>query len=391
MTMSQVVQKIEPELAYHAAYSPEEEAFRDTVRRFIDRHLEPSYQSLGTDTESRHAIWRKAGQAGLLGNQIPEVHGGAGASPLLNMIISHEIARSHCYGTVGSLICTDLSTGILVDGGSEKLIARYAPGIMSGDLIQCMAATEPEAGSDVLSIRATARREDDSYVLNGQKTFITNGDIADIIYVVARTDPERRGASLTMFLVDGSAAGVTRRKLQTMGFPAGNTAEILFDDVVVPAENVLGGVGGAMKLLMGTLAWDRLQISARALGQAELAFEMTAAYARDRNMFGQKLLDYQNSKFVLADIKTELQVGRTMLDEVLRKVRSGFECDEQAAMCKLWVCEMSNRAIDRCLQLFGGMGFMDETPISRIYTSNRVVRVYGGSSETMRQNISRSL
>ncbi|MFH5824622.1 acyl-CoA dehydrogenase family protein [Georgenia sp. AZ-5] len=377
--------------AYQPAFTEDEDAFRELLRDFLDREVEPVYATLATDSETRHALFRKAGDAGLLGTTVPEEYGGMGATPIFNMIISHELAKSHAYGTVGSLFCTDLATGLLVDGGTPELINEWAPKIIAGEAIQCMAATEADAGSDVLAIRTTAKRDGDNYVLSGAKTFITNGDVADIIYVVARTAPERRGRSLSMFLVDGASAGITRRKLRTMGFPLGNTAELYFDDVVVPAGHLLGGEGGAMRLLMGALAYDRLQISARALGQAELAFQLTLEHVRQRQMFGQTLGDYQVTQFAMAEMKTEIEVGRTMLEDIVRKVRSGISSEQQAAMAKLWVCEMSGRVLDRCMQLFGGMGFMDESPISRIYTSNRVLRVYGGTSETMKQAIARAL
>ncbi|MCG2621329.1 acyl-CoA dehydrogenase family protein [Arthrobacter sp. I2-34] len=378
-------------LLHHSPFTEEEDEFRELVRTFLDREIEPIYQGLATDSESRHKVWKQAGEAGILGATVPETYDGLGMSPIVNMILSQEMARSHCYGTVGSLFCTDLATGILLDGGSPELIREWAPKIMAGEAIQAMAATEPEAGSDLLAMRTTATPDGDDFIISGEKTFITNGDIADIVYVVAKTDPAARGKSMTMFLVDPNAPGVTRGKLKTMGFPAGNTAELHFDNVRVPASHVLGGLGGAMRLLMHSLAFDRLQISARALGQAELAFDMTLQYAKDRRLFGQNLFDFQNTKFQLASLKTEIEVGRAFLHEMVRKVRSGTNTDTEAAMTKLWVCEMSGRVLDGCIQLFGGMGFSDEMPISRIYTSNRVLRIYGGTSETMKQSIARAL
>lgn len=380
-----------PELGYASPFTEEEEAYRKTVRAFLDRELEPAYQDLGTDWKSRHAIWRRAGRAGILGAAVPEAHGGPGGGHIPNVILSHEMARSHCYATVGSLFCTDLATSVLTDGGNAALVAEWAPKILSGEAIQAMAVTEPEAGSDALSLRCTARREGDDYVLAGSKTYITNGDIADLLYVVARTSPERSGKSLTMFLVDPSRAGLTRRKLTTMGFPGGNTAELHFDDVRVPATHVLGGEGGAMPLMMHSLQFDRLQLGARALGQAELAFSLTVDHVKMRKAFGRPLADFQNTQFLLATMKTEISVGRAFLHEGIRKVRSGIVAPETGDMTKLWLGEMSSRVVDGCVQLFGGMGFMDESPISRIYTSNRVLQIYGGTSEMLRRSIARTL
>jgi acyl-CoA dehydrogenase len=240
-------------------------------------------------------------------------------------------------------------------------------------------------------MRCTARREGDEYIISGSKTYITNGDIADLLYVVARTSPERSGKSLTMFLVDPSREGLTRRKLTTMGFPGGNTAELHFDNVRVPASHVLGGEGGAMRLMMASLEYDRLQLGARALGQAELAFSLTLDYVKMRKAFGKRLLDFQNTQFLLASMKTEIEVGRAYLHEGIRKVRSGMAKPQDGDMIKLWLGEMSGRVIDGCVQLFGGMGFMDESPISRIYTSNRVLRIYAGTSEILRRSIARNL
>jgi acyl-CoA dehydrogenase len=380
-----------PELGYASPFTEEEEAYRKTVRAFLDRELEPVYKDLGTDWDSRHAIWRRAGRAGILGAAVPEAHGGPGSGHIPNVILSHEIARSHCYATVGSLFCTDLATSVLTEGGNAALVAQWAPRILSGEAIQSMAITEPEAGSDVLAMRCTARRDGDDYVLTGSKTYITNGDIADLLYVAARTSQERSGKSLTMFLVDPSLAGLTRRKLTTMGFPGGNTAELHFDGVRVPAAQVLGGEGGAMPLMMHSLQFDRLQLGARALGQAELAFGLTLDHVKTRKAFGKPVADFQNTQFMLATMKTEISAGRAFLHEGIRKVRSGVAAPEDGDMIKLWLGEMSGRVIDGCVQLFGGMGFMDESPISRIYTSNRVLRIYAGTSEVLRRSIARTM
>ncbi|MFK4040291.1 acyl-CoA dehydrogenase family protein [Nonomuraea wenchangensis] len=383
--------QVASELAYYSPFSEEEEMYRQTVRVFLDKEIEPAFHELGTDSESRHAAWRAAGRAGILGAAIAEEYGGPGGTPIANVILSYEIARSHCYGTVGSLFCTDMATGALLDGGSPELIHQWAPKILSGEAIQAMAITEPDAGSDVLAMRAFAERDGDDYVLSGHKTFITNGDIADILYVVAKTSKERRGRSLTLFLVDPSMAGVTRRKLKTTGFPSGNTAELHFDRVRIPASNVLGGEGGAMRIMMSSLAYDRLQIGFRALGQAELAFRMTLDYVKQREVFQRPLFDYQNTQFALATMKSEIEVGRAYLHEMVRKVRSGVATATEGSIGKLWLCEMSNRVVDGCVQLFGAMGFSDETPISRVYTSNRVLRIYAGTSEIMKQTIARDL
>lgn len=382
----------EPAVAgYPSPFTEEDEAYRLAVRTFLDREIEPRFESIMADWETRHELWKRAGKAGILGAAIPEEHGGPGLGHIPNVILSYEIARSQCYGTVGSLFCTDMATSALLAGASRDLIEEWAPRILSGEAIQCMAITEPEAGSDALAIRCTARRDGDDYVISGGKTYITNGDIADVIYLVARTGEARSGKSLTLFLVDTTMPGVTRRKLKTMGFPGGNTAELFFDDVRVPATHVLGGEGGAMRVMMSAIEYDRLQIGARALGQAELAYKLTVEYAKLREMFGKHLIEFQNTQFKLASMKTEVEVGRAFLHESIRKVRAGVANSEDGDMLKLWLGEMSSRVIDECVQLFGGMGFMDESPISRIYTSNRVLRIYAGTSEILRRSIARSI
>jgi acyl-CoA dehydrogenase len=381
----------QPELLYHQPFSDEELAYGETIRAFLRREVEPRYDEIGTDWAARHDLWKRAGAAGILGVSVPEQFGGAGGGPLLSVILSYELARSVAYATLGSSFTTDLATGLLVAGGSDELIARWAPGIISGEIIQSTGISEAEAGSDVVAIRTTAVRDGDEYVINGGKIFITNGDIADICYVVAKTDKEARGRGLSLFLMDLRSEGVTRRKLATMGFPGGNTAELNFDHVRVPAGNLLGAEGGAMRQLVATLAEDRIQVGARALGQAELAFDLTLDYVRQRHAFGKAIVDFQNTQFQLASMKTEIAVGRAFLYEQVRKARSGIATASESAMCKLFLSEASSRVIDGCLQLFGGMGFMDETPISRIYAGNRVLRIYAGTSEILRRSIAKDL
>lgn len=380
-----------PELAHSSPFSDVEDAFRATVRAFIDKELEPHYDNLPYDWDSRHEIWRKAGKAGILGASIPEEYGGPGAGHIPNVIISHELARSEAYATLGSLFSTDMATGALIASGNDELIRTWAPKIMAGEAIQAMAITEADAGSDVLAMRTTAKRDGDHYVINGSKMFITNGDIADCLYVIARTSSERNGKALTMFLVDPSIEGVTRKKIKTAGFVAGNTAELTFDNVRVPVAQRMGEEGAAMKLMMDSIEYDRLQIAARALGQAELAYRHTLEFVKMRQVFGKTVWDYQNTQFQLATVKTDLSVGTAYLHDTIRKIRGGTNEPADGMMVKLWMTEMATRSIDACLQLFGGMGFMDETPISRIYSTNRVLRIYAGTSEILRRNIARTI
>ncbi|MET0499254.1 MAG: acyl-CoA dehydrogenase family protein, partial [Steroidobacteraceae bacterium] len=363
----------------------------DTVRTFVQRELEPVFMDLPPRGPQRRELWRRAGSAGILGACIPEEYGGAGASTLCNVILSYELGRSPSYATIGSFVATDLATSVLVSGGSDGLLRKWSPKILAGEAIQCLALTEAGAGSDATAIRATAVRDGDDYVINGAKVFITNADFADIIYVVAKTDPKLRGKGMSIFLVESDRAGVTQRPLKTMGFPSGNTGEVHLDNVRVPAENLLGGEGGAFKLLMSSLASDRLQIGGRALAQAELALEITVDYVKQRKAFGQALVEFQNTQIKLAEAKADIEAGRAFFYQTVRKVRAGQCSEADTAMMKVWLTEMSGRVIDLCLQFWGGAGFMDEMTISRLYTSNRVLRIYGGTSEILKLLVARSL
>ncbi|WP_129778378.1 acyl-CoA dehydrogenase family protein [Peristeroidobacter soli] len=377
--------------SWGSPFTEEEELYRETVRTFISRELEPRYLEIPARGPERRQLWRKAGEAGILGACIPEEFGGAGASTLCNVILSYELGRSASYGTIGSFVATDLATSMLVQGGSKALLDRWAPKILSGEVVQCLALTEPNAGSDATAIRTTAVREGDEYVINGQKTFITNADMADVIYVVVKTDPTKRGRGMSVLLVESDRPGVTQRPLKTMGFPAGNTGEVYLENVRVPVGNLIGEEGGAFKLLSSSLDADRLQIGGRALAQAELAHQLTVDYVKQRKAFGHTLLEFQNTQFKLAEAKADLEAGRAFFHSAVRKVRAGQCSEADTAMTKLWLTEMSVRVIDNCLQLWGGAGFMDEMPISRIYTSNRVLRIYGGTSEILKMLIARSL
>lgn len=372
-------------------FTEEEELYRQTVRSFIQKEIEPVYMDLPSRSEKRRDLWRKAGDAGILGACIPEAYGGAGASTLCNVILSYELGRSPSYATIGSFVATDLATSVLVESGSDAMLKKWAPKILAGEAIQCLALTEPGAGSDATAIRATAVRDGDDYVLNGQKVFITNADVADIIYVVAKTDPKLRSRGMSMFLVEANTSGVTQRPLKTMGFPTGNTGEVHLDNVRVSAQNLVGDEGGAFKLLMASLAADRLQIGGRALAQAELAHELTVDYVKQRKAFGQALVEFQNTQIKLAEAKADIEAGRAFFYQTVRKVRAEQCPESDTAMMKFWLTEMSSRVIDTCLQFWGGAGFMDEMPIARLYTSNRVLRIYGGTSEILKLLVARSL
>jgi acyl-CoA dehydrogenase len=384
-------EEIDSGLTTSNPFTEEEELFRRSVRAFLDRELEPHYKALEAKGEVGREFWRKAGQAGILGLAIPEGYGGAGASEMCGLIRAHELGRSIGGSSIGGALVGDIATHLLFSGGTDAQKRQWAPGILAGEVIQCMPLTEPGVGSDATGIRTTARREDDHYVINGSKTYISNGVNADLLYVVAKTDPTQRGRGMSIFLVEGDTPGITRRPLKTMGYCLYDVGELFFDEVQVKTESLLRGEGKAMEILYGTFALDRLEVSARALGEAELAFQLTLDYVKQRKAFGQRVFDFQNTQFKLAEMKTDLDVGRAFLYDGVRKYRSGRFGLADGAMVKLWLSEMSSRVVDGCLQLHGGAGFMDEMPISRIYTANRLHRIYAGTSELQKVAIAKAL
>jgi acyl-CoA dehydrogenase len=371
-------------------FTDEEEMFRRTVRTFFDRELDsklPQIEAAGTEGKG---FWKRAAQAGLVGLAMPERYGGAAVGPIYNIILSYEIGRSLGFATVGGSITTDLAGSILVEGGSEELLREWAPRIVAG-AVQCMALTEPDAGSDAAAIRTTAIRDGDDFIINGHKTYISNGPLADIIYLVAKTDPAAGAKGMSIILVPSELAGVSVRPLTMMAFPCGSVGEIHFENVRVPQSNLVGPQGKALRLLSSNLAIDRIQLSARALGQAELAFMMTLEYAKQRKIQGAPIFNFQTLQFKFAEMRTDIETGRALVESGVRKLRAGKYAPDDAAMAKIAITDMSARVVDTCVQIYGGSGFMDEMPISRIYRANRVFRIYGGTSELLKAGIARRL
>ena len=283
------------------------------------------------------------------------------------------------------------ATAILLAAGTEKQKAYYLPKILTGEVSQAMPLTEPDAGSDATAIKATAVKDGNHWVINGDKYFISNGTSADVLYVVAKTDPTKRGSGMSMILVPADTPGVTRHKIPLIGWSAGDTGALSFKDVRVPLENLMGTEGGAMKVLMGTFLEDRLQIAGRSLGAAELALRLTLDYVKQRKVFGQRVADFQNTQFLLAEIKTDIDVGTAMLDLSLAQTREGKFSFQSGASLKLWMTEMEGRVMDKCLQLFGGAGLMVDTPIANMFTAARIQRIYAGTSELQKVAIAKDL
>ncbi|ARU06813.1 acyl-CoA dehydrogenase [Comamonas serinivorans] len=368
------------------------EQYRDTVVRFIDDHMLPHDEQARKDGHVGHALWRQAGQAGLLCTDIPEEWGGAGGDFRHEAVFYEEAARRSLTGLSNSV--HSIVAHYLLNHGTPEQKQRHLPRMARGELVGAIAMTEPGAGSDLQGIRTRALRDGDHYVINGSKTFISNGFLAGLVLVVAKTDPSQgaRGTSILLVETEGCEGFRVGRVLDKIGLKAQDTSELFFDDVRVPAENLLGGVEGqGFFQLMSDLPYERLIIGVTALAAMEGAYEATLQYVRDRKAFGKSIADFQNTKFKLAEIATEIKVGRAFIDQCVEKLVRGELDTATASMAKLWGSEAQGRVVDACLQLFGGYGYMNEYLIGRLYTDARIQRIYGGTSEVMKEVISRAL
>ena len=372
-------------------YDQDHEIFRDAVRRFLEVEAVPFHRQWEANGETPRTFWRKAGEQGLLCSQVPEAYGGAGADYRYLCVVNEVAQYSGITGPCFA-IHSDIVADYVLQFGTENQKRSWLPRMVSGEVIGAIAMTEPGTGSDLHSIATTARRDGDHYVLNGAKVFITNGWIADLFIVAARTVGDGAAEGISLFLVEFGAAGFTKgRKLEKMGMKAQDTAELFFSDVRIPAANLLGGEGQGFDIMQKSLPQERVSIGVIAMSASQRAFDMTVDYVKERRAFGKRIFDFQNTKFVLADLKTRIQAGWTLLDQCLVALENGTLTSEQAAMVKLYASELQGEVVDSCLQFFGGYGYMDEYPISRMYTEARVQRIYGGTSEIMKQVIGRSI
>jgi acyl-CoA dehydrogenase len=373
-------------------YRPEHEAFRETLRRFLERELTPNIEAWEQDGIIERSFWRRAGQIGLISPGMPEEYGGPGGDFVHQLIVSEELGRCAAGASAGVALESGLPGFHILNFGTEEQRRRYLPKICSGEIILTVAMTEPHCGSDLQAIRTTAVRDGDDYVINGSKIYISGGINADLALVAAKTDPSAGSKGISVFLVESTWDGYVRgRNLHKMGMKAGDTAELFFKDLRVPASSLLGAPGGGFAVLMKELPKERLTIAARALGAAELGFSLTLAFVKDRKAFGQRIFDFQNSQFVLAEMHTDIAYGRAFYDDCVARVLRGELDNSRSAMAKLWLTELEGRVMDRCVQLHGGAGYMDEYPISKLYTAARIHRIYGGTSEIMKYTIARNL
>jgi alkylation response protein AidB-like acyl-CoA dehydrogenase len=372
-------------------YSSEHEQFRDAVRRFLDREVAPYHDQWELDGKVSREIWLKAGEAGLLCTSIPAEYGGSGADFRYSAIITEEMSR-RVFSGPGFRLHSDIVAPYILHYGSEEQKRRWLPPMARGEVIGALGMTEPGAGSDLQGIRTIALRDGNEMVLNGSKTFITNGQLADLVVVACKTDAKAGAKGISLVLLEGNRAGFKRgRNLNKIGLKAQDTSELFFDNVRLPMTNLLGEEGKGFKYLMEQLPQERLLIAITAVSAAEAALEWTLDYTKSRQAFGQPLADFQHNRFKLAEMKTEIQIGRVFLDRCLELHVEGKLDVEAAAMSKYWLTELEGRVVDQCLQMHGGYGYMLEYPIARAFADARVHRIYGGSNEIMRELVARYL
>jgi long-chain-acyl-CoA dehydrogenase len=375
-------------------YEPDHEAFREVVQAYIKREVAPNEQRWEEERSVDRQAWLAAGKQSLIGMGVPEEYGGVGTGDFrYRCVMMEEFARVGATSiSSGFGLQDDIAIPYIVDLATDEQKARWLPPMAAGECIGAIAMTEPAAGSDLQGIRTTAVRADDRWILNGAKTFITNGINADLVIVVARTDPDAGARGISLLVVERDMPGFTRgRKLDKIGMHAQDTAELFFDDVAVPAANLLGRLGGGFVHLMERLPRERLSIAVMALASARAAIGWTVEYTTHRTAFGQPIAAFQNTQFELATMVTEVDVLEAYLDKAVLALNSGTLTAVDAAKAKLWATEVQHRVLDRCLQLFGGYGYMAEYPIGRAYADSRVQTIYGGTSEIMKTIIAREV
>ncbi|MFI6501913.1 acyl-CoA dehydrogenase family protein [Nonomuraea typhae] len=366
--------------------------FQETVREFMTREVLPHHERWEKDGIVPREVWKKAGEIGMFGFAVPEEYGGAGITDFrYNAIITEEIIRTGASG-LGWGLHNDVVAPYLVELTDDEQKQRWLPGFVSGELITAIAMTEPGAGSDLQGIRTTAIRDGDHYVVNGQKTFITNGINSDLVVVVAKTDPSEGARGTTLLVVERGMDGFTRgRNLEKVGLKAQDTAELFFENVRVPVANRLGAAEGeGFFQLMNNLPQERLSIAVVAVGAAEAVLEMTIEYCKNRQAFGRTIGKFQNTRFVLAELATEVEIARHYVDKCIVALNKKELSVVDAAKAKWWTTELQNKVIDRCLQLHGGYGYMMEYPVAKAWLDSRVQTIYGGTTEIMKEIIGRS-
>lgn len=376
-------------------FSPDHEAFRDAFRKFCDKEVAPFHEAWEEQGYVDREVWRKAGANGYLCPTLPEEYGGSGVDKLYSVVQMEEQSRGGWTG-IGFSLHSEIVAPYILHYGTDDQKKRYLPKLASGEMVGAIAMSEPAAGSDLQGIKSTAiKQADGSYLLNGSKTFITNGWHADLVIVVAKTDPAAGAKGTSLLLVERGMKGFEKgKRLKKLGLKAQDTSELFFDNVRVPPENLLGGAnfeGKGFICLMEQLPWERIQIAVMAVASAQAAIDWTVQYVKDRKVFGQPVAAYQNTRYTLAELQTEVQVARVFVDKCLELVVQDQLDTATASMAKYWTTDLQCKVMDECVQLHGGYGYMWEYPITRAYADARVQRIYGGTNEIMKEVITRAM
>ena len=373
-------------------FDDDHHAFRDLARTFVQREVEPFHQQWEEDGQVSREVWLAAGKAGLLGVDVPEEYGGGGVEDYrYNAILTEELVRAGASG-IGFPLQNDVVAPYLLRLCNDEQKKRWLPGFCSGELITAIAMTEPGTGSDLQGIQTTAVSDGDDFILNGSKTFITNGIMSDLVIVVAKTDPDAGSKGFSLLVVERDMPGFERgRRLKKVGLKAQDTAELSFTDVRVPSANVLGELGQGFIYLMQNLPQERLSIAVGCAAGVERALELTAEYTKERQAFGKPISAFQNTRFELAEMATEAQIARVFVDRCLDEHVAGKLSVTDAAMAKWWTSDLLKRTVDRCVQLHGGYGYMLEYPIAKAFLDARVQSIFGGTNEIMKEIVGRAL
>ena len=376
-------------------FTADHEAFRDSFRRFMDEAIAPHHEAWEDQGYVDRSVWTQAGQLGFLCMSLPAAYGGSDADKLYSVVQMEELARAGFTG-IGFGLHSEIVTPYILHYGTEAQKQRFLPRMASGEWIGAIAMSEPGAGSDLQGVKTTAiRQPDGSFLLNGSKTFITNGWHADVVIVVAKTDPAAGAKGTSLLLVERGMPGFDKgKRLKKLGLKAQDTSELFFNNVRVPADNLLGGeaqLNRGFICLMEQLPWERIQIAIGAVSAAQAAIDWTVAYVKERKVFGQPVASYQNTRFTLAELQTEVQVARVFVDKCLELLMADKLDTATASMAKYWCSDLQCKVMDECVQLHGGYGYMLEYPITRAYADARVQRIYGGTNEIMKEVITRSM
>lgn len=376
--------------AARTAYDADLDLFRDQVRKFFDKELYPHLDRWEEEGIVDREFWKAYGAAGLLCPQVPAEYGGLGLDYRYNAVIGEEL--SYAGSSAGVTLQSDITVDYIINYGSEEQKQRLLPGMVSGEIVTAIAMTEPGTGSDLQGVKTTAIRDGNHYVLNGSKTYITNGQNADVVIVVAKTDPSLGSKGISLILVERGTPGFERgRNLDKVGQNSADTSELFFNDVRVPITNCLGEEGRGFAYLMNQLAQERLQIAIAGQAGAQRAFDEAVKFTKERKAFGQSIFDFQNTRFTLAALKAKLQAGWAHLDWAIARHVAGKLDAAEASAAKLFHTELQWEACDIALQLHGGAGYMNEYPIARLWRDARVQRIYGGTSEIMKEVVARSI